>query len=214
MNQEIKKTKFCRFCKIVQDMKKGNKQASLENTVLFEGDNFFVIPALGPLLKGHILIVSKKHFDCLGSMEKSAISEYNDLVSKLMQKRPLKNNDFLEFEHGSKGESAAGASIVHCHIHVLPGLGYLHDILDDKLPRISLADDFASMSLLNLPHIWLRNASMQVKLYLAEDLPSQFLRRKISYKLGHNKWDWRKYPRRKWVKNIVAEWLQDNNEEK
>jgi len=206
MRQEKTKTNLCIFCEIVQDIKEGRKHLAIENKALLKTDNFFVIPALGPLVEGHILVISKTHFDCLASMGYEINSEYNDLIRNLSQHQSFDNNDFLEFEHGSKGEEAAGASIIHCHVHILPNLGHLHNILDDELPQIPFADGFNSMFSISRPHIWIRRNISEFKCYLAENLPSQFLRRKITHRLGNNEWDWRKYPHRKWVETTVNEW--------
>lgn len=54
----------------------------LANTILEETKNFIVIPAVGSLTDGYILIVAKKHFHNMFELSNEVKEEYFNLVEK------------------------------------------------------------------------------------------------------------------------------------
>ncbi len=104
----------CVFCNL--DFNK------IENTIIYETENFIVIPSVGSLIDGYVLIVTKKHINSLSELTDEQKDEYEKLVektSKLFQK--VYGTVPIVFEHGTSNlENAMSASsITHAHSHIV-----------------------------------------------------------------------------------------------
>ena len=104
----------CTFCNL--DFSK------IENTIIYETENFRVIPSVGALVDGYILIVAKAHINSLSELNQAQKKEYEELVNKLSiifkeiyGKRPVL------FEHGTPNlkNSMSANSIIHAHSHIV-----------------------------------------------------------------------------------------------
>ena len=52
----------CVFCNI--------DKSRPENTIIEESDNFIVLPTIGALVDGYLMIVSKKHINSMSELKK------------------------------------------------------------------------------------------------------------------------------------------------
>jgi hypothetical protein len=50
------------------------------DTILFKTANFVLLPSIGPLVRGHAMVVSRMHYSSLASMPQEAIREYEELA--------------------------------------------------------------------------------------------------------------------------------------
>ncbi|MDO4633470.1 MAG: HIT family protein [Eubacteriales bacterium] len=101
----------CIFCRIAA--------GEIPSATLFEDEKFRVILDVGPAAKGHTLILPKKHYANIMEMPPELVGEAFRLAKKAAEKQAevlgcdgvnvLQNN----------GE-AAGQTVFHFHIHVIP----------------------------------------------------------------------------------------------
>ena len=98
------------FCKIA------NKEVPAE--ILMETNNFIAIPDIHPRVRGHALIIPKKHFTSLIDMPESLGSEMLDIIKKVFE---------INVRGGAEGFNivinnlpAAGQLVPHFHVHLLP----------------------------------------------------------------------------------------------
>ena len=100
------------------------------NTILEETKNFIVIPSVGSLTDGYILIVAKKHLYNMFELSNEVKEEYFNLVEKYrcMFKQIYKKYPIV-FEHGtiSHDLEKSSSSIVHAHTHIVN-----HNYNDEK----------------------------------------------------------------------------------
>src|SRR5437016_4295162 len=106
------------------------------DTHLYVTPSFVVIPAVGPVTPGHVLIVSKQHLPNLASMDTAALGEYKALVERLRQKPCYSNTVCIEAEHGASLVDAGGACITHVHVNFIPGLGEQINLMDGLLSSL------------------------------------------------------------------------------
>ena len=118
--------KNCIFCKIAK--------AEIPCEKIYENDNFFSVPDVNPKIKGHSLIISKKHFETCLDLPSSLGTEFLDCVKKTSLK-------IMEKEHAdgfnviNNNFECAGQVVNHFHVHILPrkdGDGKILDIFDKK----------------------------------------------------------------------------------
>lgn len=178
------------------------------NKILYESTNFVAIPSLGPLTLGHILIVSKYHFESLAQMGKDKIIECRSFLEKLIGiKGP--QEDLLIFEHGSYDNQKGGGCVTHTHIHIIPKFGIYFNILDNILKTAPVIS-FNELGNVDFPYILsINNTGFRV--YEAYNVHSQMMRKTICWKLKLTQWDWRKNDNKPLIKLSMDYW-NDNNQ--
>ncbi len=110
----------CKYCSgfLKQDKSKNN---SPWNEILFETNNFVVVPTLGALVKGWLLIVPKDHYLCMGALPKSLWPELLSLKSYINCLLTDIYGPITIFEHGPHSEKLEiGCGIDHAHLHLVP----------------------------------------------------------------------------------------------
>ena len=102
--------KDCVFCKITNDHLR---------KVIYENDNFFSVPDINPVVKGHSLVMPKKHFKTILDIPDSLGAELLDCVKKTALKI-VKETKSEGFNVVSNNFSAAGQVVDHAHFHIIP----------------------------------------------------------------------------------------------
>jgi len=101
----------CIFCKIARGEIKKKK--------IYENENFFSIPDANPVIEGHSLIISKKHFENLLDLPSSLAGELLDCIKKTAEKL-LKEKNADGFNVVNNNFEAAGQIVKHVHFHIFP----------------------------------------------------------------------------------------------
>lgn len=194
----MKSLNQCRFCEISNNYifkDQNSNSRSIYNTILCETSNFFVVPALGALVPGYIMIISKKHIFSMAYLSKKEMIELDDLVRRLKKFlfSKIEITPIL-FEHGSGNVSNAANSVEHAHWHLVPvhfssESKILFDLEAIQLPTLQ---DVLSYS--GKPYILYVDDTERCYISFNYSLPSQYMRRWIAKEIGcPNKWDWRNY---------------------
>lgn len=124
------KDENCIFCKIAG--------GEIPSATLYEDEDFRVFLDLGPASKGHALIVPKEHYANLYELPDEIASKAIILAKKMITKL----TDILGCDGynivQNNGE-AAGQTVLHFHIHLIPrykddevGLGWKMGTLSDE----------------------------------------------------------------------------------
>jgi diadenosine tetraphosphate (Ap4A) HIT family hydrolase len=191
----------CVFCQA-----QGTETSSRpENTKLMSSDRFVLMPALGPLVPGHVLLVSREHALSFASMGQSVVVEYERVVDAVAARYAIPRRELLEAEHGASDKHSGGGCIGHTHINLIPGLGNLVELFDgtlDAMPHIRQLDDVMSI---RGPYVLMR-AGEKIRVYAGGSVPSQLIRRRIYEHLGRDDWDWAIFPHLESVASTVDLW--------
>ena len=105
-----------------QGSKKRNKYvpnaSTLDNRLIFETKNLFVVAGLGSFVPGYFLIITKSPYTSFAQLDNNEFEEYNWLVDRLSEKIGVfyKKNTAI-FEHGM---CACAGGLDHAHVHVMP----------------------------------------------------------------------------------------------
>lgn len=106
----------CIFCKIAN--------GEIPSRTIEENDMFRVVLDVGPATKGHALILPKEHYRNLLDLPEETAAE----AIKLAKKLALKMKEKLHCDGVNivqNNEEAAGQTVFHFHMHVIPR--YLED---------------------------------------------------------------------------------------
>jgi diadenosine tetraphosphate (Ap4A) HIT family hydrolase len=202
-------TCMCALCLAVADAAR-NEQPFLYNRKLVETRQFLVLPSLGPLVPGHVMVVSKTHCTSLAAMGADAIEEYESLAVRLRGAPLLRGSNPLEAEHGSTADDKAGACVIHTHVHWLPGMGHF---LEEFKQRLSLRTERGLLDLGSNggPYIFARAGAIQA-VFHAHGLRSQTIRRVLCDLMDRDDTDWVQAPRLDWVEETVRAWQTQEKE--
>lgn len=110
----------CIFCKIVK--------GDIPSYTIYENDNIKVFMDIGPISKGHSLIIPKKHYTNLMDMEPELLREIDEVIKELYPK-------FKE-KLGAEGltrmqNNELGQEVKHYHMHLIPR--YKNDKLEPEV---------------------------------------------------------------------------------
>ena len=102
---------MCVFCKIVS--------GEIPAVKVYEDSEFMAFMDIGPVNKGHILVIPKKHYPTLVDMPDEEAGKLYALVTKLAKatKKAL-NADGLNIINNIG--TAAGQEVFHVHVHIIP----------------------------------------------------------------------------------------------
>ncbi|MDO8516821.1 MAG: HIT domain-containing protein [Nanoarchaeota archaeon] len=103
--------KDCIFCKIAQGEIKAEK--------IYEHDNFFAIPDANPIVAGHSLIISKKHFENTLDLPASLGMELLDAIKRTSEIL-IKKYNATGFNVVNNNFESAGQIVKHVHFHIIP----------------------------------------------------------------------------------------------
>ena len=101
----------CIFCKIA------NKEISAKR--IYENDNFFSILDANPVVEGHSLVISKKHFETVLDMPSSLGHELLDCIKHTSLKL-MKDFNAEGFNVVNNNFEVAQQIVKHVHFHIIP----------------------------------------------------------------------------------------------
>lgn len=176
----------CIFCNI--DNKK------IENTILDESDSFYVLPAVGSLVDGYILLVAKRHISAMSHLTKKENREYERLIEEY---RNIFKNIYgyypIIFEHGTVNPMKKSASSVnHAHTHVVN-----HRFMDERyiLEYLKL-QKIESLQDIDIKSNYIMYMNEKGETYISYDFKpiSQMMRILIAKDLNSEEtFDWQKF---------------------
>ena len=98
----------CLFCNI------NSKDLVFDNEFAFASFDSY------PVSKYHSLIVPKRHILDYFELTNDELLACNDLIKKIKKKIQNEDKTVDAFNIGTNSGVAAGQSIMHCHIHLIP----------------------------------------------------------------------------------------------
>ena len=183
----------CIFCNLEKN--------KIENTILDETNHFYILPTVGSLVDGYILVVSKRYINSMSELTKNEMDEYNFIIEKYRNIfRDIYGKYPIVFEHGSpvSDNSIRANSVIHAHSHIVN-----HAYLDE--PKVIKRLNFKPIQRIediksNENYIMYINNNFKYVTYNFEPI-SQLMRKLIAKDLKYeDKFDWKK---EKFMDNII-----------
>jgi ATP adenylyltransferase len=171
------------------------------NQRLHESEHFMVLPSLGALVEGWLLIAPKEHFLSMGAMPEHLEPEFIALKCEVMELVERLFGPAVVFEHGpSARKHAVGCGVDHAHLHVVP-VGYdLEFAVSQFLPvnaewRNGTLDSCRAAFESGTDYLYLEQLHRNGRIVCHDGLGSQLFRRAIAKCIGvENEFNWRQYP--------------------
>ena len=101
----------CIFCKIVA--------GEIPSTVLYEDEDVLVFMDIGPIIKGHALVISKTHYDPVTQTPDEIVARLHTVAKRVAQAQMngLCADGVNIMQNNGK---ASGQEVEHIHVHVIP----------------------------------------------------------------------------------------------
>ena len=103
----------CIFCKIIKGEIPSNK--------VYEDEEILAFYDINPATPIHILVIPKKHIDCIAHMEKedeALIGRIYGVINKIAEEKGFKESGFRVIVNSGKD---SGQEVMHVHFHILAG---------------------------------------------------------------------------------------------
>lgn len=175
-----------------------------------ENDDFAVIPSIGPLAPGHVLVTPKRHVRSFASLSPSECdggAEIAAMVATALAR--TYGRAVHRFEHGSAicGNSIA-CSVEHAHLHLVPADVEVWPMIEAAGPWIELDRASLRTVVAGREYLMYEGPDQRRMAWITGDTPiaSQFMRRALASALGEgSRWDWRHHPRREVIRATLSD---------
>lgn len=196
----VAKVDDCPFCLKFNSDENPDCAAAREwyDKILMETEGFVGVPALGQLVEGYLLIISKPHGTSMGNLPADlfeGLLMFSQLVCGALEglyRKPI------IFEHGAvSGHQKAGCCVDHAHWHLVPCECDLSGTLSQQFEggRITDARKLRAFAQSGLPYLFFADDSDRMYLFEAPIVPRQYFRRWLAAVLGvPEQWDFNHYP--------------------
>ena len=184
----------CIFCDI--------DHSKIENTIIEETEYFYILPTLGSLVDGYILIVTKRHINSMSELNENELIEYKNIIEKYKNLfKKIYNKAPIVFEHGTPNQNSEmkANSVTHAHTHIVNiNFSNENEILEKY--NFKKINDFKEI---NKNTNYIKYISNN-KIYITYNFPSvsQLMRILIAEELNYkDKFDWKK---ERFDENIIS----------
>lgn len=172
----------------------------LQNRTLLESQNFRVIPSIGAIVEGWVLLIPKKHYVSFSEIDETLLFEAKNLGERT---RALLHNTYqceiVSFENGANSKNnLIGCGVDYAHIHFVPIKINLKKIIEKEF---QIKIDWHNInSIVELKkyrkssYFYIRTEFTEFAT-IAPQPKSQLIRKGIANAVGKpNEFDWKKYP--------------------
>jgi diadenosine tetraphosphate (Ap4A) HIT family hydrolase len=168
---------------------------TIRDRTLLATREFRIIPSLGQIVEGYLLVVATKHYQALADMPPELGEELVELNGRVRGALSDAYGPCIFFEHGARSENSGGCGIYHAHLHAVP-------LREGRDPIALLKERFSLKKLRSIREIageangadsYLYYEDLHSNRYIfdVEYLPSQYMRRLLAEATGNDEWDWR-----------------------
>lgn len=190
---------------------------NFESRILDENEDWVVVPSLGPLAAGHVMVLPRDHLFASLDANRRSLALFQSLVATVSDRlRQLYPDPVLIFEHGStQADASCGACIDHAHLHIVPGPA---SFIESTRALFSNWEDFRSWTHLGEgryrvrpPYHLIGVIGPKPELYIRRssgNVPSQFLRQILARAMGRpDAWNWRRDPGPALFSRTISDWF-------
>ncbi|NCD34642.1 MAG: HIT family protein [Spartobacteria bacterium] len=101
----------CIFCNIAAGM--------IPCTKVFESDDILAFMDIGPIIKGHVLVIPKKHYDPIIATPDDVLAAMMSVVKRVASAQ-IKQLGAQGVNVIQNNGACSGQAVPHIHIHVIP----------------------------------------------------------------------------------------------
>jgi len=169
----------------------------LNSRVIYEDEQFVVMPPLGEFIEGGLLLLSRAHILSFAHLPAEHFARLERLVGVICQALSQRwGVSPLIFEHGPAPERSKGVCCVdHAHFNIFPAQVLVHPHLSGRMhsPVVSLSE-LQRLRGAEFGYLFVQENNGERRVYDGCNVPTQLVRRIITTELGMpERWHWRDY---------------------
>ncbi len=173
-------------------------QGRLASRIIYEDDNFVLMPPLGEFIEGGLLLLSREHIPSFAHLATSRFKHLERLLERISEAVAKRWGVApLIFEHGPAPQRSKGVCCVdHAHLNIFPARVHVHPSLAQRMSRaIGPLADLRRLKPAEFGYLFVQENDGSRRAYDGENVPTQLVRRIITTALGlAERWHWRDYP--------------------
>jgi ATP adenylyltransferase len=165
--------------------------------VVYEDENFIVMPPLGEFMEGGLLLLTREHILSLAHLPPAKFDHLESLLQAI--RRALVKCwgvAPLVFEHGPAPDWSKGVCCVdHAHLNIFPAPVQIHPHLTRRMNlSIGSLSDLTKLQRAEFGYLFIQENDGTRRAYDGQDAPTQMVRRVITSQIGvPERWHWRDY---------------------
>lgn len=182
-----------------------------ERRIISQGATLSLLADMSPLVRGHLLLVSNRHYFSFGEVAIDHREAVTASIEKISPQYLATFGELVIMEHGSTDSMDGSACITHAHLHLLPlRLSNVHETMvrDDLASRhIDGIADLAQLGRAGLPYFYCGDTTTHRVYGVAQTRPRQYLRSVAGRLLGLEdpEWDYALIVRKDLLKATVRD---------
>lgn len=149
---------------------------------------------LSPLVTGHLLLVSNRHYLSFGEVLSDHANEVGEVLAHVFPRYASTFGDPVVLEHGSSLAMDASSCVTHAHLHLLPlRLDAVHDVMKGDGLSVRELPAMAGLCLFGdqgLPYFYCGNRDVHRACGVSRRMPRQYLRSVAGRLLGMADPEW------------------------
>jgi diadenosine tetraphosphate (Ap4A) HIT family hydrolase len=170
----------------------------LDSRVVYEDDDFVVMPPLGEFIEGGLLLLSREHIPSFAHLQPRQFERLERLLTSIRDALvDLWRVPPLVFEHGPAFDRTKGVCCVdHAHFNIFPAALRLHPHLAQRMNcSLRALADLAKFQRAEFGYLFVQENNGDRRAYDGESVPTQLVRRIVTQSLGMpERWHWQDYP--------------------
>lgn len=204
----------CSFCSEINNKEENNffdiylkeefEKNGLDSRIVATTKKFVVMPMVGPLVPGYLLIVPKDHYLSIAQLPREQVEELKIIKEELKKVFKEYYGDCVFYEHGALSCSAKGGSCSdHAHLHIVAVDTDVKDKFDRygyELRKIKDCSEITDQKQRNIPYLYYENQQGEMFVADAPVVESQFIRKLIAKDIDA-------LDRALWNENIRKDWM-------
>jgi ATP adenylyltransferase len=181
----------CPLCQGIETGAISFRDERIPGAVLYRSEHLIVMPTLGPLAEGHVMICPADHYPAIAAMPAGWYSELERaqawVEDRFGQHYP---EPVTYFEHGMAAVAGRGGCCIdHAHLHAVATSADFFPAR--RVRRWDEVHDWQART--QMPYVYYQRGAERLLLEADGPVPSQWLRRRLGHALGEP-WDWRTHP--------------------
>ncbi|MGH7967549.1 MAG: HIT family protein, partial [Limisphaerales bacterium] len=170
----------------------------LASRIVYEDDDFVLMPPLGEFMAGGLLLLTRKHIPSFALLPQALFGKLEALVDAV--RRALVARWVvppLIFEHGPAAERTKGQCCVdHAHFNIFPAPVVVHPHLRSRMSsQIVPLQELSMLERAEFGYLFVQENDGTRRVYDGHCAPTQLVRRVVTSELGMpERWHWRDFP--------------------
>ena len=184
------------------------ERSAVWNRIVLESKHFVVVPSLGSLVEGWLMIVPRAHSLSIAALPPALFSELDQVKAEVHRLLVAEYGSSSFFEHGPAGlRRSTGCGVDHAHLHAVPIAGNLIVGAQSFLPagvtfRPGGIEECTAAIKVGADYLYVEQPVGYSYVAVHSAFASQTLRKVIAAQLGVvERFNWREYPQ---IENIEA----------